>query len=111
MFPPFGAALPHDRHQGRVCLILLVAHIPPVGPGWPRVLSSAPRGYPQFYCARQPYFLEFDARLCTGFKGASSVMHGERIYQPPDAETSCGEQLNDANSDVPEVETVTSEKS
>ena len=38
-------------------------------------------------------------------------MHDERVYQPPDAETSCGEQLDYADSDVAEVETMPAEKS
>ena len=54
---------------------------------------------------------ELDAWCRTGLEGASSVVHDECVYQPPDAETSCGEQLDDADSDVAEVETVTSEKS
>lgn len=100
------------ERRGRSCFILLVAHIPP----WAhRVAScielSSTGPPPSFYRAKHSYFLELDARFCTGFKGASSVMHDERVNQPPDSETTCGEQLNDANSDVPEVETVTSEKS
>ena len=99
--PALGAALPHNRHQGRYCFILLVAHIPPWAYRVASCPSTAPRGHPQFYRAKHSYFLELDARFRTGFKGASSVMHDERVYQPPNSETTCREQLNNANSNVP----------